>query len=235
MIQTPGGRSDCTFRAWAQPRWTQLYRVTCDMPNWPASAGSVHSLALSFSGGGLGAGCRPSAFSASSRLPLASLLHREYARKDSWPTSWGATPDWPAILLDHTPYVALNRLHREILQSLVTLRLERFTYPTLAEPLKTTHDVTAALARDKHLIANYDVETRFMQEAAVVQAAIQAGLDEGHALVNGKWLVDVFAPRTLGRTWDRHRCRAEWIAHAVSVGGLLGVRDLWQGITGRPP
>lgn len=153
--------------------------------------------------------------------------------KTGWP--WGSPPDWTAILLQHVPYVVLNVLHRELRESLQTLRLQRFQRPTLEDPLETTQSVVALLARDKHLLMSYDVEARFNQEANAAEAAIRSSLDEGHALVDGKWLVDVFAPRTLGTATTPPRCRSDWIAHAVSVGGLPEVRDLWQRITGRPP
>jgi hypothetical protein len=153
--------------------------------------------------------------------------------KTGWPAGWGAPPDWTRALLDHVPYTALNRIHRELRGSLETLRLWRHNYPTLGEPLRSVADMAATLARDKHLIEGYDVEARFHAEAAAVAARVRASLDEGHALVDGKWLVDVLAPRTLGRPRPQP-CRDEWIAHAVGVGGLAEVRDLWQRITGRP-
>jgi hypothetical protein len=154
--------------------------------------------------------------------------------KSGWPAGWGSPPDWRRALLGHVPYVALNRIHRELREKLETLHLWRFDHPRLMEPLRTVADVAAALARDKHLIAGYDVEARFTAEAAAVEAGVHASLDEGHALVNGKWLVDVLAPRSLGRHATPQRCRDEWIAHAVATGGLAEARDLWQRITGRP-
>jgi hypothetical protein len=156
--------------------------------------------------------------------------------KTGWPAAWGAAPDWTSVLLAHAPYAALNRLHRALRQSLETLRLHRFMHPTLAEPLETAQNVSAALARDKHLLAGYDAEARFAAEVALAETAIRASLDEGHALVNGKWLVDVFAPRALGPSrWDKHRCRSEWLAHATAAGGLGDVRAWWQRLTGQPP
>jgi hypothetical protein len=154
--------------------------------------------------------------------------------KTGWPAGWGAPPDWTRALLDHTPYAALNRIHRELRGSLETLRLWRHNYPRVGEPLRTVADVAAALARDKHLIADYDVEVRFNAEAAAVGTRIQASVDEGHALVDGKWLVDVFAPSRLGPHAKPWLCRKEWIAHAVATGGLAEARELWQRITGRP-
>jgi len=154
--------------------------------------------------------------------------------RTGWPAAWGTAPDWISVLLEHVPYVALNRLHRELLQSLKTLRLAGFSEPKLPEPMKTSEDVRSALAQDKHLIEGYDAESRFLHQVADVEAAIRSSLDEAHALVNGKWLVDVFAPRTLGPHATPQRCRDEWIAHAVATGGLAEARDLWQRITGRP-
>lgn len=155
--------------------------------------------------------------------------------KCGWPASWNDAPLWVDVLTDHVPYVALNRVQGELRQALQTLRLARFAHPTLEEPLRTREEIAAALARDKHLVAGYDVEARFSEEAAAAEATIRANVDEGHALVNGKWLVEVFAPRRLGARWNRHRCRDEWIAAAISAGGLPEVRALWRRITGRRP
>lgn len=74
----------------------------------------------------------------------------------------------------------------------------------------------------------------FAQEANSIESAITADINEGHALVNGKWLVEVFAPRKLGAPWDRQRCRDEWINGAAASSGLAEVCDLWRRITGRP-
>lgn len=153
--------------------------------------------------------------------------------KTGWPFST-EPPDWTRVLCDHVPYVGLNRLHKDLLQSLRTLRLATHQRPVREEPLKTVADVADALAADKHLIEGYDVEARFRQEVATVEAAIRSSLDEGHALVNGKWLVDVFAPRALGPQVTPQRCRDGWIAHAVQAGGLPEVRDLWRRLTARP-
>ena len=154
--------------------------------------------------------------------------------KTCWPQGWGTPPAWCDVLLEHVPYVALNRLHRELLQSLETLRLAKYVRPTLEEPLRTKQDVLTALAKDKHLVAGYDVAMRFAQEANAIESVIATDVDAGHALVNGKWLVEVFAPRRLGVPWNRQRCREEWITAAASS-GLAEVRALWQRITGRPP
>lgn len=155
--------------------------------------------------------------------------------KACWPSEWGEAPIWSDVLRDHAPYVALNRLHKELLRSLVTLNLHRFSYPTLQGPLRTKSEVAAALAKDKHLIEGYDVEARFFAEANEVEALINGNPDEGHALVNGKWLVNVFAPRYLGPSWHRERSPNDWLAAAAARGGLPEVRDLWRRITGGLP
>lgn len=117
--------------------------------------------------------------------------------------------------------------------SLRTLGLAQYHFPVPDEALKTAQEIEAALQKDKHLIAEIDVAGRFLQEMTAIQAAVQKSLDDGHALVNGKWLVEVFAP---GRTGKRAKglCLTEWTSHATSAGGLAEVRDLWARITGRP-
>jgi hypothetical protein len=49
--------------------------------------------------------------------------------KTGWPIAWGGAPDWKQALLDHAPYVALNRMFRELQGKLKTLRLSRFNHP----------------------------------------------------------------------------------------------------------
>jgi hypothetical protein len=155
--------------------------------------------------------------------------------KTGWPAAWGPAPDWTQVLVDHLPYVALNRLREQINRSLKLLQLARYNKPVIHEPLKTRGEVVEALAQAKGLLQDYDVAARFQQEVEAAEATVRGSLDEGHALVDGKWLLDAFAPTKLGRSFTGQRCRDEWIAHAVSVGGLPEVRDLWRRIAGRPP
>jgi hypothetical protein len=152
--------------------------------------------------------------------------------KTGWPAAWGDSPDWIQALNAHAPYVALNVLHRRLLGVLKTLRLANFVHPRLDKQLETVDEVVAALRQDKHLLANRNVEHEFLHEVRAFEQTVLASLDQAHALVNGKWLVDVFAPRQCKSTPDR--CRDEWLGHAISSGGLPEVRDLWQRITGRP-
>ncbi|HEX8199561.1 MAG TPA: hypothetical protein VF590_03675 [Isosphaeraceae bacterium] len=150
-----------------------------------------------------------------------------------WPSTWGAEPDWPVALTDYGPYVALNRIHVELQSTLDVLSVAKRNNPISGQPLKTSQDVLADLSHDRHRLLNYDVAQRFQNELQVYQAALQNQLDEAHAMLNGKWLFSHLAPVITGQNPDR--CRSDWIAHAISAGGLAEVRSLWQRITGATP
>lgn len=153
--------------------------------------------------------------------------------KTGWPTAWGTAPDWEQTLLDHAPYVALNSVYRELQDKLKTLRLSKYNRPALSEPLLTVEDVTQALKADRDLIHGYDVAARFVAEVERFKKIVHTSLDEGHTLVDGKWLINVFAPNRC--KLKPETCRQEWIAHATAAGGLAEVRDFWQRITGKSP
>lgn len=155
--------------------------------------------------------------------------------KTGWPAAWGPSPDWTQVLLEYAPYVALNRIFLDIKGKLDTLHLSRFNRPILHEPLKTVQEVTAALEKDKHLLGEYDVAAHFAREVQRFQSAVETSLDEGYSLVDGKWLVHVFAPSKPGAPSAPQACRDAWIAHATAAGGLAEVRALWERITGQPP
>jgi len=150
-----------------------------------------------------------------------------------WPAAWGAAPTWQSVLEEYSPYSALNRVHVQLRAALETLRLAKFTNPQLGQPLLSSQDVKTALGKDKGLIANRDVEKMFDAELETVRSAIAASLDRGHALCNGRWIVDHRAPSATGKSADQ--CRAEWCHAVCSAGGMQEVRDLWQRITGTEP
>jgi hypothetical protein len=154
--------------------------------------------------------------------------------KTGWPSGWGDAPDWHVELAKYGPYVALGRVHRELMDVLETLQVHRFTNPILGEALRTSADVHAALSKDKHLIQVYDVALRFQGELATFEAAVQNSLDEAHALLKGKWLIDHLVP-SLKKQLTPEQVRDGWTAHAVSVGGLAEVRDLWTRVTRQAP
>ncbi len=131
--------------------------------------------------------------------------------------------------------MALNKLNLELLGSLRTLQLGRYQSPVREQPLRTVEQIVRELAAGKHLIADYDVEARFREEVEAAEAAIARTLEEGHALVNGKWLVRVFAPRTLGGSASPDTCLEQWIEHAIRTGGLPAVRQLWEQIANGSP
>lgn len=141
----------------------------------------------------------------------------------AWPAVWGAVPDWPEVLRGYSPYVALNRLGLRLRDSLRTLGLHNFANP--GTPLLTVAQVEETLRADKHLLANLDVHAEFSKEIEFFERALH-NLDEAHALVNGKWLVDNFAPRHTGRTPET--CRSEWSAAARAAGGHPQVAALWS-------
>lgn len=153
--------------------------------------------------------------------------------KTGWPPSWGAPPDWRDILTRYAPYVALNRLGRRVRAALEVLGLHRFHAPVAHEPLVTAADILAALRRDRRHLDEIDVPAAFDAEVASLQATIARDVDEAHALVNGKWLIDAFAVTATGASKDE--CRAAWCDHARAGGGLAEVRDLWRRLTGREP
>lgn len=179
------------------------------------------------------------ALAASFEAPYAGpLFHwKSYAIENllvrtGWPAGWGAAPSFPEVLVDHGPYVALNRMFRELQGHLKTLNLTQYNRPTLQVALKTAEDVARALERDRELILTYDVAARFRAEVEEFRERVTASEDEGHALVDGMWLVNVFAPRRTGLT--PVAAREGWIAHATQAGGLPDVRAWWERVTGKP-
>jgi hypothetical protein len=153
--------------------------------------------------------------------------------KTGWPPAWGTAPDWPVALDDYGPYVALNRIFVELQSILEVLSVAKRIKPISGQPLMTAREVLTNLNRDRHRLLGYDVAQRFQDELQVFQTALQGQPDEAHTMLNGKWLFSHLAPVRTGHNPDR--CKADWIAHAISVGGLAEVRDLWQRITGAAP
>ena len=146
--------------------------------------------------------------------------------KAGWPAAWGSIPDWREKFLRYSPYVALNRIHRELQSVLQDLGISRFVHPDPQRPLKTTEEVEAALGRESQLIDDYQILPRFRAEVAAFAQAT-ANLDEAHALLDGKWLVKGMATE---RHISEESCRATWVDSIRQSGGLAEVRDRWQRI-----
>lgn len=152
----------------------------------------------------------------------------------AWPSHWGHEPDWTSVLSHYIPYAALNRVRKQLQSALQTLGLARFHSPSVAKPLKTAEEVKAELARDKNLLAERDVEEMFDAEVSKLHSAIESSLEEGHALINGKWLLLHHAAQLQpGRSPDT--LRSEWARCVREAGGHPAVRDLWTRIAGEAP
>lgn len=153
--------------------------------------------------------------------------------RTTWLATWGAQPNWQVELQVYAPYVALNRMHAHLRGVLQTLGLAQFTNPIAGQPPLAGAAVQAALNQDKALITGYDVGVEFAATSGFYLRTLASSLEEGLALLNGKWILDHFLVRQLGHSpahWT-----GQWITQATTSGGLPEVRDLWQRITGAVP
>jgi hypothetical protein len=153
--------------------------------------------------------------------------------KAVWPPSWGSEPDWQTELLNYAPYAALNRIHINISIALGTLGLARFRNPQSGQPLEQASGIQSQLENDKLLIQGRDVAVEFNREYSMVSNAISQSIEEGHALINGKWFLRHLAPTRTSRNEDF--CRQAWIAAVQQAGGAPEIRDWWVRITGAQP
>ena len=153
--------------------------------------------------------------------------------KTGWPSAWGDEPDWSAELANYGPYVALNRVGSEARAILKELGLANYSNPAHGTLLRPSDEITAALADGKARLLSFDVEQEYRDQLSAFEATVRRGLDEAHALINGKWLFRHMAPTLTTR--DPDRCEYEWLAHARSAGGLPEVREWWERVTGSHP
>ncbi len=114
--------------------------------------------------------------------------------KTGWPPAWGAEPNWHLELSSYGPYVAMNRVGLQIRGVLERLDLMDFIKPN--GPLKSSSDYASLLATGKGQLQAFDVEQQFSDELTSFQAMVHRSLDETHAVLNGKWLIDHLAPRS---------------------------------------
>ncbi len=139
-----------------------------------------------------------------------------------WPAHWGREPRWAHVFRRYAPYVALNRLHTKILRDLAATGLAAHRRPSPGESPLKHGKVIRELKAQAHLLPKRDVLDAYRREVAELRAA---SLDEQHARVNGKWLVEALAPERTGRS--KEQCRAEWILEAADRGGSPELRALW--------
>lgn len=144
----------------------------------------------------------------------------------TWPARWATPPDWSAVLATYAPYVAINRLGMELRRRLQRLELDRFVNPGSASPLRTIQEFFAKLEEGKHELASIEVATMFSSEVEGFMAALDNSLEDAHALLNGKWLIECFAPRHTGRT--PKECRDEWTEALRSTGGDAEIKAWWR-------
>lgn len=143
-----------------------------------------------------------------------------------WPAEWGTAPDWREVMHAFAPYVAMNRIGLELRQRLNRLGLDRFQRPGLADDLVTAQQVRRRLREGKQELTGLDVEAMFSAELEHFQAVLATSVDEAHALLNGKWLVEVYAPRCTKLSPDA--CREAWTGHLREIGGDPEIHAWWQ-------
>ena len=154
-------------------------------------------------------------------------------QKAGWPPAWGPEPNWATEIRKYSPYVGLNQVHRKFAHILGRLNIAQFTNPDASHALLREADVSRELQQGKDEIMQRDVQQDFRAEVAVFRAAVRQNLDEAHCLLNGKWLISHLAVSKTRKSADD--CRAGWIAHAASVGGLREVKDWWTRVFGKAP
>ena len=143
-----------------------------------------------------------------------------------WPEPWGARPDWRAVLADFAPYVAINRLGTELRGSLQRLDLNGALDPNRMRRLDTREEFIARLRAGQHELAGLEIEALFSRQVDGFMAALDTSLDDAHALLNGKWLVDFFAVRHTRQ--PQERCRSEWVESLRLSEGDPEIKAWWR-------
>lgn len=150
-----------------------------------------------------------------------------------WPGVWGPAPDWRAVMDSYAPYVAINRLELELLVRLKRVGLGQYVRPGSTQASWTAAEVLQRLRAVKHELMGLDVEDMFSTELAHFKAALAVSVDEAHALLNGKWLVDVFAAKHTRTTPEV--CRVEWAQHLREIGGDPEIKGWWRRVVAPRP
>lgn len=148
--------------------------------------------------------------------------------RGGWPSDWGEEPDWRGVLGAYVPYAALNRVVAGTQRHLSSLGLAKYSHPSQG-PLDTLPQVRARLGSAGAPLGT-DLLGTFDAEVERCQSALAHSLDHGHALINGKWLVDHHARAASGRSRDD--CRRCWSEHVARLGGHAQVRAWWERFVG---
>lgn len=169
--------------------------------------------------------------------PHAGQLHRWKAycienllAQVGWP--WAEPPDWRAVLRTYLPYAALNRAVKRVQSHLTALGVMKFLHPQSGQPLRTLDELEKQLdAAARSLPLSIDALAIFRDEVALLEAALsRPELHEAHALINGKWLVEIEAPTRTGQHPDT--CKSQWTRFVAEQGGHPEVRAWWARFVG---
>lgn len=147
-----------------------------------------------------------------------------------WPSEWGDEPNWTHVLGGYVPYAAVNRVVAGTQQQLAALGLAKYTHPSQG-PLETSTQVRARLGSASAPPLGMDLLAAFDAEVERCAAALEHSLAHGHALINGKWLVDHHARAVSGRS--REDCRRGWSEHVARMGGHAWIRAWWSSFVSR--
>lgn len=151
-----------------------------------------------------------------------------------WPAAFAPqpAPDWTETLIRYAGYVALGELYREMRDLLQVLRIAGREHP-FRDPFLSVDEIQRVLEQDAHRLEGFGVVQRFQQSVSAFSDTVRRSLEEGHTLLDGKWLVEHFAVQTTRR--GKEECRRCWEVHAIGAGGHPQVLDLWARIVGTMP
>ncbi|HEY0134111.1 MAG TPA: hypothetical protein VGB85_08525 [Nannocystis sp.] len=144
----------------------------------------------------------------------------------SWP-NWGPAPDWRSVLAAYIPYAALNRVVAAAQERWRSLGVARFGRPIFDQPRRTTEEIRNQLHRDASDLRDLgDLVGLYDAEVNRCETALATSLSHAHALVNGKWLVEVHAAEA--SRGSPERCRQAWAMHVGRTGGHPEVVAWWR-------
>jgi hypothetical protein len=109
-------------------------------------------------------------------------------------------------------------------RQLSSLGLAKYSHPAQG-PLETLEQVRARLGSASAAPSGADLLGAFDAEVKHCLSALALSLAHGHALINGKWLVDHHARAVAGKSRDD--CRRLWSEHVARLGGHSQVRAWW--------
>lgn len=144
-----------------------------------------------------------------------------------WPTDWGPTPDWRNVLGAYAPYAALNQVVTAAQERWLSLGVARFGRPILHQPRRSADEIRNHLRLDGSKLRDLgEFVAIFDAELNRCSTALATSLEHAHALVNGKWLVEVHAAEATHSSPEH--CRRAWARHVGRTGGHPEVIAWWR-------